>query len=113
MSARAVTRLLAGGAVAWEGTDLGLLPVLPTEEEALAGALDEGDVPALLEALDSVETFVKAHVLLTRISGALSETSPTWNGLAVEIAADGSSHVDPAQRPAVAERWRRWRAATM
>lgn len=110
MSAQAVARVLAGGAVVWEGTDLGLLPVLTAEDEAAAAELDDGDVPALLHALDDADTFVKAHVLLTRVTGVLSETSPTWNGLAVDIAADGSAHVDPAQRSVVAERWRRWSA---
>ncbi|GEL98045.1 hypothetical protein [Cellulomonas terrae] len=110
MSAEAVALALAGGAVDWDGTDLGLLPRLPAEEEGRAVDVDQGDVPALLDALDSTETFVTAHVLLTRLAGGPNETFPTWNGLAVEIRADGSTHVDPAQRPAVAERWRRWRA---
>lgn len=110
MSAEAVARALAGGAVAWEGTDLGLLPRLPAEEEGLAVDVDQGDVPALVDALDSTETFVTAHVLLTRLTGAQGETFPTWNGLAVELRADGSTHVDPAQRPVIAERWRRWRS---
>lgn len=110
MSAEVVALALAGGAVAWDGTDLGLVPRLPAEEEGLAVDLDEGDVPVLVDALDSAETFVTAHVLLTRLAGGPSETFPTWNGLAVEIAADGSTHVDPDQRPAIAERWRRWRS---
>ena len=78
MSAEAVALALAGGAVAWDGTDLGLLPRLPAEEEGLAVDLDEGDVPVLIDALDSAETFVTAHVLLTRLAGGPSETFPTW-----------------------------------
>ncbi|KQR12285.1 hypothetical protein ASF78_14185 [Cellulomonas sp. Leaf334] len=101
---------LAGGPVAWEGTDLGLFPRLPAEEEGLAVELSEDDIPVLVDALDSAETFVTAHVLLTRLAGGPGETFPDWNGLTVEIAADGSTWVDPAQRPAIAERWRRWRS---
>ena len=107
MSAAAVGRLLAAGDVGWSGTDLGLMPQLSDDDERLVQELDEGDIPALLDALDREETFVKAHVLMTRLTGVEHETAPTWNGLAVDIRADGSVHVDPSQRPALAERWRR------
>lgn len=107
MSDAAVRRLLASGEVGWHGTDLGLMPRLSADDERVAQELDQGDIPALLEALERQETFVLAHVLLTRLTHAEHETFPTWNGLAVDIAADGSVRIDPAQRPALAERWRR------
>jgi len=110
MSAATVARLLATGDVSWDGTDLGLLPQMSAEDERLVHELDEGDIPALVDALNRPQTFVKAHVLLTRLTGVERETFPTWNGLAVDIAADGSIHVDPSQRPAIVERWRRWQA---
>ncbi|MGV8966276.1 MAG: hypothetical protein ACOH2F_08350 [Cellulomonas sp.] len=110
MSAATVARLLATGDVRWDGSDLGLLPHLPAEDERLVLTLDEDDIPALVDALDRPQTFVKAHVLLTRLTEVERETFPTWNGLAVDIAADGSILVDPSQRPAIVERWQRWLA---
>jgi hypothetical protein len=107
VSAVAVGRLLAAGDVGWDGTDLGLMPRLSDDDERLARQLDKGDIPALLDALDRQETFVKAHVLLTRLTGVEHETFPTWNELAVDIRADGSVQIDPSQRPGLAERWRR------
>jgi hypothetical protein len=107
MSAAAVGRLLAAGDIGWDGTDLGLMPRLSDEDERLAQQLDQDDIPALLDALDRQQTFVKAHVLLTRLTDAEHETFPTWNGLAVDITADGSVQIDPAQRSALAEQWRR------
>lgn len=97
-------------AVEWTGQRYGLQPYLdaasdlgsarPAEVEALA--------PRLVEALADPDRFVVAHVLLTRLSGVPHATFPDWNGLAVELAADGSSHVDPAQREVLARRWRAW-----
>lgn len=107
MSALEVRRLLAGGDVNWDGTDLGLTPRLSDDDERLARQLDTEDIPAVLDALDRDETFVKAHVLLTRLSGVEHETFPTWNGLAVDIRSDGSVQIDSSQRPALAEWWRR------
>jgi hypothetical protein len=106
VSADAAGRLLSGGDVSWHGTDLGLMPQMSEADERLAHELDEGDIPVLLDALDRDETFVKAHVLMTRLTGVEHETFPTWNGLAVDIGADGSTSVDPSQRPAIADRWR-------
>jgi hypothetical protein len=108
VSAAAAARLLAAGDVGWGGTDLGLLPQLSDEDEHLARELEETDIPALLGALERQETFVKAHVLMTRLTGVEHETFPTWNGLAVDIRADGSVRIDPSQRPVIAERWRQW-----
>jgi hypothetical protein len=110
VNATAVRRLLAAGDVGWAGTDLGLIPQMSDDDERLASELDDSDIPALLDALDRQETFVKAHVLMTRLTGVEHETFPTWNGLAVDIRADGSAHIDPSQRPVMAERWRRWQS---
>ena len=55
-----------------------------------------------------LDRFVVAHVLLTRLSRVSHETFPGWNGLAVELAVDGTSRVDPVQREALARRWRAW-----
>lgn len=112
MSRAAVARLLAGGRVSWHGTDLGLVPQLPDGDERLVDELGEGDTDALLNALDSDETFVIAHVLMTRLTGVTHETAPSWNGLVVDIGPDGTTHIDPMQRPAIVDAWRRWRATS-
>jgi hypothetical protein len=100
-------RIPANDAVAWNGTRYGLLPTL-REDAGRWEAQGEAAIPVLLETLDDPDRFVTAHVLLTRISAIVHETFPTWNGLEVEIAADGSVRIDPAGRPALAERWNRW-----
>ena len=112
MSRAAVARLLTDGKVGWHGTDLGLAPQLSDSDERLVKALDEEDIPVLLDALDSEATFVTAHVLLTRLTGVPHETAPSWNGLVIDIGPDGSTHVDPAQRPAIVDLWRRWLATS-
>jgi hypothetical protein len=97
---------LAQVEVRWTGTYVGLEPTTTGADEVAARGADA--VPDLLAALDDPETFVAAHVLLTRASGVRYESLPTWNGLAVELQPDGAAVVDPAQRLGLAERWRRW-----
>ena len=94
--------------VTWDGTAIGLVPELTTG--AGRAVIEHGDaaVPVLMEALDDPSRFVVAHVLLAMITGTAHPSLPTWNGLAVDIAADGTTRIDPAQRPAIVEHWRRW-----
>ena len=101
---------LGNADVQWSGTTLGLVPTVSAQALRI---LDEGEaaIPALLDALGDEQRFVLAHVLLTRLSGMPHETVP-WNGLEVDIAPGGAVHVDPAQRPALEGRWRRWSSST-
>ena len=97
-------------AIEWTGQRYGLKPYLdqhvldqPVLETAGTDEVAEVDevaavAPTLIEALDDPDRFVVAHVLLTRLSRVSHETFPGWNGLAVELAVDGTSWVDPAQR---------------
>ena len=101
---------LTNADVRWDGTALGLMPIL---SESARSFLDEGDtaIPDLIDALGDESRFAIAHVLLTLISGVRHETAP-WNGLQVDLEADAVAHIDPAQRPELQLRWRRWSEAT-
>jgi hypothetical protein len=99
-------------AVEWTGQRFGLHPYLDVGSEL--GSAGPGGVEALAPRLVGVlrepDRFVVAHVLLTRLTKVAHPTFPDWNGLAVELAADGSAHVDPAQREVLARRWAAWLA---
>jgi len=62
----------------------------------------------IIEALSDKDLFVSAHVLLTQISGLEHQVFPKWNGLELDIAADGTVTVDSEQRFDLARRWERW-----
>ena len=120
MSSQLPGPLPTNDAIEWTGQRYGLKPYLEPpagletagadEVGSIAPALAEELVEALVEALGDPDRFVVAHVLLTRLSRVSHETFPGWNGLAVELAVDGSSRVDPAQRETLARRWREWLA---
>jgi hypothetical protein len=97
---------LSNDDVQWSGTGIGLVPTL---SDPAVRILDQGEaaIPGLLDALGDDARFALAHVLLTNLSGMPYETVP-WNGLEVDIEPDGTVRVDPAQRPALERRWRRW-----
>lgn len=92
-------------AVQWDATRFGLLPILSESAEELVQA-GEVFIPALLDALLDPQRFVVAHVVLTRITGVRYETFPTWNGLGVELRADGTVNIDAEQRHLLHRRWR-------
>jgi hypothetical protein len=91
-------------AVEWHGTRYGLHPALSDEAEAVRM---QGDaiIPALIGALDDPDRFVTAHVLLTRLAGVQYDTFPDWNGLYVDLRADGNVVIDSDQAPELAARW--------
>jgi hypothetical protein len=92
----------------WEGSYFGLQPALVGQPAKLLADLHgESVVASLVRCLDNPEAFAAAHVLLTMISGVEHATIP-WNGLVVDLKADGRAQIDFAQRIVLAERWRRW-----
>lgn len=97
-------------AIEWTGHRYGLQPRLDRPPGLETATTDEVDAiaPALVETLADPDRFAVAHVLLTRLSRVSYETFPDWNGLAVELLADGSSRVDPTQRDTLGRRWRAW-----
>ena len=98
-------RIPTNNAVHWYGTRYGLHPALSDEAEAVR-MQGEAIIPALIGALDDPDRFVTAHVLLTRLAGVQYDTFPAWNGLDVELRADGNVVIDPDQAPVLAARWR-------
>lgn len=99
---------LSNADVQWDGTYIGLVPILVNDQ--IGRVLDQGDnvVPELIDALTDENLFVIAHVLLTKISGVEHAAFPAWNGLVVELTADGTVKIEPEQRFGLANRWRRW-----
>jgi hypothetical protein len=89
---------------------VGLVPTIVSD--SARELLDSGDaaVPPLVGALEDPARFVAAHVLLTVLSGVEHGTTP-WNGLHVDLAADGRAEVDESQRGELARRWRAWQQA--
>jgi len=95
----------------WEGTMIGLAPTVTGEAAHRVLQAGEDAIPGLLRALRNEHQFVAAHVLLTFISGVEYGTDP-WNGLEVEISADGTVSIDPGQRVDLSDRWQRWASAS-
>jgi hypothetical protein len=105
-------RALSNDQVAWEGGPSGLAPTLIGEAaEKLAEKRDQA-IPALVAALSDPDRFVAAHILLTRLSGVEHSAFPAWNGLVVDLRADGTVALDLAQRFTLARRWERWARAS-
>jgi hypothetical protein len=91
-------------AVRWDGTRFGYLPTLSEEAESI---VKEGQavVPILLDAIADPHRFVTAHVLLTKLTGVQYDTFPSWNGLEVNLQANGAVSINPDQRHGLARRW--------
>jgi len=101
------SRIPNNRAVRWDGTRFGLVPTLSTEAETIVAA-GQSAVPALLDALADPNTFVTAHVLLTRVTGVRYETFPRWNGLKVDLRATNEVEIDPEQRTRLAGQWKQY-----
>ena len=95
--------------IAWDGNYFGLLPRIEGQASKSVMALGESAVSALIRALDDPSRFAAAHVLLTEIkmrgvSRPLSARD--WNGLRVELSADGHVQLHPEQREELKVFWR-------
>lgn len=94
--------------VEWEGREEGLTPIFVEGNPEAILELKEKAIRDLIDALSDKHLFVSAHVLLTQISGIEYQAFPTWNGLKVEMASDGTVTINPDQRYESARRWERW-----
>lgn len=101
-------RLLRNCDLRWSATEIGFLPAPPPGTAERLGTFDRDRLPELVAALSREDSFAAAHVMLTFLSGVDYEAFPTWNGLSVAMAADGTVYIDPAQRFTLARRWQRW-----
>ncbi len=101
---------LNNGDIRWDGTLVGLVPIIVGN--SARQLLSSGDVviPQLVSALEDETKFVVAHVLLTFLSAIEYQTTP-WNGLEVDLSADGQARFDVGQRFELARRWRAWQRA--
>ena len=97
--------------VRWDGTLDGLQPTLAGDAARQLVDAGAAAIPPLIGALDDESRFVAAHVLLTLLSGVEHATAP-WNGLEIELPAEGEPRIDPRQRFGLARRWRAWQATT-
>lgn len=78
--------------ITWEGTLLGLYPMVRGEEPRKLLTLGREAVPGFRAALAHPDKYAAAHVLLTLIEGEEVELSSThWNGLRVSLTADGKA----------------------
>jgi hypothetical protein len=99
---------LSNSEIEWEGTYIGLTPILTGAKAQQVAEMGKQVIPQLLAVLADEGKFVAAHVLLTRLSGVEYQAFPSWNGLAVDMAADGTVTIYPEQRFDLARRWEQW-----
>ena len=92
--------------IEWHGTTAGLQPIVRGENaKALLKAVD-GKTDQSLVRIFNERQFAAAHVLLSlRLDRERSTSGEKWNGLAVDLLADGSVKVDPSQRVALQKQW--------
>jgi len=101
---------LSNNDIRWDGTFVGFVPTIVSDGARQLLTIGGAAVPQLVSALEDESRFVAAHVLLTLISAVEHQTGP-WNGLAIDLAADGKTHIDAHQRFELARRWRAWQQA--
>jgi len=101
---------LSNDDVRWDGTLVGLVPTIVGDSARRLLTSDEDVIPLLVEAVAEESKFVVAHVLLTLLSDTEHDATP-WNGLRIDLTADGKTRVDAEQRFALARRWRAWQQA--
>lgn len=94
--------------IRWDANFAGLAPTVTGDAATHLPEIGENAVAELLIALSDPEKFVSAHVLLTQMTGMEHEVFPTWNGLTVDIQADGTVDIPSGQRSVLANRWRKW-----
>ena len=92
--------------VNFDGTYFGLMERIEGPASCEVLKADAPAVPALLEALHDRERYIAAHVLLTYIVDREWRLSASnWNGLKVDLLANGSIVFDPADQEVLRERW--------
>lgn len=92
--------------VSWKTSIAGLMPVITRPDtHSLIGDPAPIDA-ALVERLLDPDAYVAAHVILTQRAKAPFESSgDRWNGLTVEIAADGTVSYRPDERTELHAMW--------
>ncbi|MDK1032753.1 MAG: hypothetical protein QGD94_12150 [Planctomycetia bacterium] len=106
LSSVQLCRQISNSGISWSGNYFGLwLDIVGPAEQEVVRRGDEC-VDDLKAALMDEARFVAAHVLLTRIvHNEIVLSSSMWNGLKVDLLADGSTQIDPSQREALVKLW--------
>jgi len=97
---------LANSDIIWEGTTFGLYPAIM--DKAAQNILKQGEraAPGLREALSDTNKFAAAHVLLTIIGKKeFPASAEHWNGLRVDLEADGTVKLHPEQMDEIKKMW--------
>jgi hypothetical protein len=115
---------IRNGDIVWEGNFIGIMPreIGGVSKEVLGGK--EIDLDGLVKALEDKDRFVAAHVLLTERTGhsigkrrgRVDPITGKWigpydldfNGLRVDIYADGRVVIPEGQRKELVLKWREW-----
>lgn len=99
--------------VKWDGTFLGLRPTLGGVSGLLEKHGTKRSIPFLIEALKNKEQFVAAHVILTWLSGKkFVVDGGSWEGLHVEVYADGTVKIDERDQASLIKKWKAWSRQT-
>jgi hypothetical protein len=98
---------LRNGDIRWDGTLDGFMPTIVGDSARQLLAIGDDAFPHLISALEDESRFIAAHVLLTMLSGVEYYTAP-WNGLEIELSAEGEVRIDVRQRFELARLWRAW-----
>jgi hypothetical protein len=92
--------------IEWNGGFVGLYPTTSSWWPKLVVWRGKGCVPNLLQALRSDEQFVAAHVCLTWILKKENiHSAEAWNGLHVDLLADGRTVIPSTEKERVFENW--------
>ena len=97
---------LANSDIIWEGTTFGLYPAIM--DKAAQNILKQGEraAPGLRDALSDPDKFAAAHVLLTMIGKKeFPASAEHWNGLRVDLEADGTVKLHPEQMAEIKKTW--------
>ena len=92
--------------VHWDGNYFGLAPQIRGTLPRLIFMRGRACVPYLIEALNDDSRFIAAHVYLSLLSrGGFQTSAEAFNGLRVELYADGTTAIAPEQKQTLLTRW--------
>ena len=92
--------------VAWDGTDLGIMPKVTRQGVLDVLASPDCSAPFLVDALLDPNRYVVAHVLLTDLSNEpWGGDGGAWNGLHVQLYADGRTTFEGNDRQQLHTIW--------
>lgn len=95
--------------VRWDGDYFGLKPTLAGSSKKLMEMRSEQAIPALLEALKDKQRFVAAHILLAEMNDTqMQRDAESWNGLRVNLLANGQTIIYKGQQNALVQKWKTW-----